>query len=252
MKYRKRAFRYKKYGEGFPIVIIPGLDGITDFFADIVPELSRHYTVIVYHLPLLAEAKAAGVKYTFDFIISDLKKVLEDLGVEKAHVIGESFGGVVTQVFVLKYPESVEQLILISSAPHFEISRKNRFLMKFLPITPQWLFARVHVKDVCESGDPDWAKNLFIREASWADRPSVIARIKIVSKVDLRDRISGITAPTLLLVGGADRFTGEESKKMNESLKNSQIIEIPGGGHLCHMTHPDKFLEETKKFLSIK
>jgi hypothetical protein len=34
MKQRKRYFRYKTYGEGFPVVIIPGLDGITTFFSD--------------------------------------------------------------------------------------------------------------------------------------------------------------------------------------------------------------------------
>lgn len=252
MKRKKRAFKYKKYGYGTPLVIIPGLDGVTEFFEDIVPELSCHFTVIVYHLPLLAEAKAVGEKYTFDFIVRDLKKVFDDLSVKKAHIIAESFGGVVTQIFALRHPDSVKRLILISTAPHFEISGMNRFLMKFLPITPQWLFARVHVKDVCEPGDPEWARSKFIREASWADRSSVMARINIVSRVDLRDKISEIKMPALLVVGGADRFTGEVSEKMCNSLNNCKIVEIEGGGHLCHMTHPDKFLEETANFLGFK
>ncbi len=246
---KKRPSRYKKYGSGPAVVIVPGLDGVTEFFSDIVPELTREFTVIVYHLPLLAEAREVGERYSFDFISADLKSVLAEIGVSKAHIIGESFGGVVTQVFALNYPETVRKLVLISTAPHFEISAKNRFQMLFLPLATQPVFARVHVYDVCERTDPRWAKEKFIREASWADRESVHARIKIVSRVDLRQRIGGIRAPTLLVVGGADRFTGEASRKMCDSLPDARTVEIPGGGHLCHMTHPERFVKETREFL---
>ena len=50
MAKRSRPFRYKTYGEGFPLVIIPGLDGITEFHADNIPEFSRHFKVVVYYL----------------------------------------------------------------------------------------------------------------------------------------------------------------------------------------------------------
>ena len=53
-----RPFRYKQYGEGAPVVIIPGLDGVTEFFADITPQLTPRHRVIVYYLPLLTAAPA--------------------------------------------------------------------------------------------------------------------------------------------------------------------------------------------------
>jgi len=249
MKRKKRPFRYKKYGSGPAVISVPGLDGATEFFSDIVPELTREFTVIVYHLPLLTEAREAGEEYTFDFLAADLKSVLDEMGITRTHIIGESFGGVVTQVFALDYPEYVEKLVLISTAPHFEISEKNRLQMFFLALVIQSVFARVHVRDVCERSDPRWAKEKFIREASWADRKSVHARTRIVSRMDLRGRIGGIRAPTLLVVGGADRFTGEASRKMRDSIPDGVIVEIPGGGHLCHMTHPELFVKEARRFL---
>lgn len=246
----KRPFRYRVYGEGPAVVLVPGLDGLTEFFADVVPELARHNTVVLYELPLRGDADALGVDYSFDFIASDLRGVLDELGVAQAHVVGESFGGVVSQVFALSYPDALLSLTLISSAPHFELSRKNKLLLPLFRITPMWLFARVHLGDVCEPDDPAWAKRLFVRGASYADHASVFARAQIVSRVDLRDRVSELKCPVLLVYGERDRFTGEASRRMAELVPHAQITAIEGGGHLCHMTQPKPFLAALQPFLA--
>jgi len=248
-KQKARPFKFKVYGEGSPLVIVPGLDGITEFFTDIIPELTPEYRVILYYLPLVAEAESAGEPYTFDFIAADLKKILDELGIKKAHIIGESFGGACTQVFALNYPDYVDKLVLVSTFARTDLSLRNRILVPLLPVIPQPMFARGHVYDVCEPDDPRWAKDLFIREASWADHASVVARIKIVNELDLRGKITSITAPVLLVVGGADRFTGKASKEMLKLLPDAKMVEIPGAGHLCHMTNPDKFARIALEFL---
>lgn len=245
-----RWFRYRQYGEGEPVVLVPGLDGLTEFFADIVPELARTNRVVVYELPLRGDADAAGRAYDFEYIASDLKSVLDELGIARAHIVGESFGGVVSQVFTLDNPAVPITLTLISSAPHFEVSRKNKLLLPLFAITPMWLFARVHLSDVCEPEDPAWAKRLFVRGASYADHASVYARAKIVSRVDLRSRVSELSCPVLLVVGSRDRFTGDASQRMAEMLPHAQVVSIEGGGHLCHMTHPKPFLAALQPFLT--
>jgi pimeloyl-ACP methyl ester carboxylesterase len=247
---RKRGFRYRVYGEGEPVVLVPGLDGLTEFFADVVPELARRNQVILYELPLRGEADAAGTDYSFEYLASDLKSVLDELGIARAHIVGESFGGVVSQTFALNHPEAVQTLTLISSAPHFEVSRKNRMLLPLFRITPMWLFARVHLSDVCEPEDPAWAKRLFVRGASYADHASVFARAQIVSRVDLRSRVSELRCPVLLVVGSRDRFTGDASRHMAKLVPQAQVVAIEGGGHLCHMTHPKPFLAAVQPFLA--
>jgi len=113
-----------------------------------------------------------------------------------------------------------------------------------------WLFARVHLSDVCEPEDPAWAKRLFVRGASYADHASVYARARIVSRVDLRSRVSEIRCPVLLVVGSRDRFTGEASRQMTQLVPQAQMVSIEGGGHLCHMTHPKLFLAAVQPFLA--
>jgi 3-oxoadipate enol-lactonase len=223
---------------------------LTEFFSDLVPELARNYRVIVYHLPLRGEADECGRSYSFEFIAEDLKSVLVELGIAKANVIGESFGGVVTQTFALDHPDAIDRLVLISTAPKFDLSMKNRLLLPLFRFTPMWLFARLHLRDVCEPQDPQWVKDLFVRGASWADHASVLARARIASRADLRARISEIKAPVLLVLGSSDRFTGEASRQMQELLPNARLVEIPEGGHLCHLTHPQQFLDAVLPFLA--
>lgn len=247
---KKRPFRYRAYGAGEPVVLIPGLDGLTEFFADIVPELSRYYRVVLFELPLRGEADSADVEYSFEYLAQDLKSVLDEQGIAAAHIVGESFGGVVAQTFALDEPAMVRSLTLISSAPYFEVSRKNRLLLPLFRITPMWLFARVHLPDVCEPDDPAWAKRLFVRGASYADHASVFARAQIVSRVDLRSRIAALTCPLLLVVGSLDRFTGDASRELAQRLPHAQLAVIEGAGHLCHMTKPHAFLEALLPFLA--
>jgi len=250
--YNVRPFKYKVFGKGQPVVIIPGLDGITEFFDDIYPALSVNYQVIKYYLPLLDEAKAAGKQYTYDFIVEDIKKILDELDIKKTHIIGESFGGSVTLHFALKYPALLDKLVVLSSAANFNLSWKVRFQQIFFPCVPMWLFARVHLYEVCEPVDPQWAKDMFVRNASWADHKTVVARGLIAAKHNVTDKVSGIKAPTLVMMGGEDRFTSDGSRELHKLLPNSELVIIPGSGHLCHMVKPDLFVREVEKHFNKK
>ncbi len=169
-----RPFRYKQYGEGSPVVIIPGLDGVTEFFADITPQLTPHHRVIVYYLPLLAEAQAAGVPYTFDFIVSDLKAVLDELHIDKTHVIGESFGGAVAQSFVLAHPDDGR-----TPHPHLDVrplraaAAHAAGALACSRTCPRRCSPACTWATSASGTTPKWAKEVFIRGAAWADHQSV-------------------------------------------------------------------------------
>jgi aminoacrylate hydrolase len=244
-----RPFRYKDFGDGPPVVIIPGLDGLTEFFADITPQLTPRHRVIVYYLPLLAEAEATGVPYTLDFIADDLRTVLDQLGIDKPHIIGESFGGAVAQTFVLAHPEMVDRLILISTCARFELPVRTQWVLRLQPYMPQALFARLHVNDVCERHDPQWAKEVFVRGAAWADHQSVLARGACLMTFDTRDRMGEIACPTMVVIGGADHMTGKASRETAELIPGCEVVTVPNGGHLCHMVDPDIFSKAALDFL---
>jgi pimeloyl-ACP methyl ester carboxylesterase len=128
----RQQIPYKEYGdlEKSTIVIIPGLDGITAFFQDIVPELTVKYHVVVYHLPLYL--KSNSDEYSFEYLAKDLRNTLVELKITKATIIGESFGGVVTQYFAYLYPTYVDRLILLSSMAKLDLPPEVSWKVKYL------------------------------------------------------------------------------------------------------------------------
>ena len=189
----------------------------------------------------------------------ELKSVIDEIGLQQIHLVGESFGGVVAQHFTLQYPSSVKSLALLSSLAKTslppEIQWKLDHLLpivatlgNYFPVFAQYLFANIHVEDVLEPHEPQFAKQLFIKEASAAHFYSVMSRIKIISKLDIADEVKAIEAPTLLIYGDDDHFTKKDSIALNSLIPNSELVSMPGG-HLPHVTSPLLFANIIKNFI---
>ena len=261
--------RYSTYGDRAkqPLVIIPGLDGCTVFFQGVVPELVRDFFVVVYDLPLYN-----GQNYTFSYLAADVTKALDELAIERAAIVGESFGGVVAQHVALEHSERVEALVLLSSLAKTELTAVVKlklhvllpvveFLGRAFPGLAQTIFAKVHASDVVESSEPSWARSLFVKEASWAHHASVMRRIKIVARLDIEDRVPRIAAPVLLIRGADDSFTGHTTARLRALLQSRgqvgtfpdgavDVVTLPGG-HLPHVTSSDLFARAVRDSLFV-
>lgn len=206
-------YKYKLYGsmKSNIVMFIPGLDGATSFFSDVIPEFTAQgYGVILIKLPLYT----GGYNYTFEYLSSEIISVLNELNIENIDcVVGESFGGVITQYIALNHPSKLKSMVLLSSlaktnVPYY-VEWKVTYLLPILKIIgfaspgfAQSLFARLHCEDVVEKTEAITIKDLFIKEASVAHFASVMERIKIVYKLDIRERIKHeIKIPTLILYG---------------------------------------------------
>jgi pimeloyl-ACP methyl ester carboxylesterase len=161
-----QPFIYKSYGsiDKDTIVVIPGLDGATAFFADVIPELTVNYHVVLFYIPLLPDGLNVS-EYTFEYMATKLTYVLDELQVQSANIVGESFGGIIGQHFAFMYPERVSKLVLFSSLaktqlpPEIEWKVQNllpvvSFLGKLHPSWAQGLFAYLHADDVVEPSEP--------------------------------------------------------------------------------------------------
>lgn len=253
-------FRYKSYGsrDKETIVVIPGLDGAMAFFNDIIPELTEQYHVIAFHIPLRVKSMKDS-DYTFSYFANEIKLIIDELGIDKASVVGESFGGVIAQHFALEHPERLAKLVLFSSLAKTDLPAEVQWKLDYImpvvemlggqfPGLAQILFAHVHVYDVVEPNESRYVRDLFIKEASVAHFFSVVARVRIVSKLDIVERVKAIQTPTLVVYGSDDHFTKEASKTLHELLPNSFISSLPGG-HLAHVTNPKMFANMIKNFV---
>ena len=264
--------RYRTYGNPAlpPVVLIPGLDGCASFYAGALPELTLERFVVVYELPLVSAANRE--EYTFSYLAKGLADVLDELDIDAAPVVGESFGGVVAMHAALEHETRVTRLLLLSSLAKTELTTEVwlkktfalpvvRLIGRAFPNVAQTIFAYVHASDVVEASEPEWVTNFFIKEASWAHHASVMQRIKIVAGLDIEDRVPSITAPVLLIRGADDTFTGHTTARLRALLQSRglvgtfpdgavDVVTLPGG-HLPHVTSSGLFARAVRDALFV-
>ncbi|MDT5269927.1 MAG: hypothetical protein QOH49_2113, partial [Acidobacteriota bacterium] len=103
---------YEEHGQGEPLVLVPGFGmGLWIWYRQ-VGAFAERFRVIVFDPRGVARTAAPDAPFTMLELADDLAALLEELEVERAHVLGASFGGFVAQEFALAHPARTRSLIL--------------------------------------------------------------------------------------------------------------------------------------------
>ena len=194
----------------------------------------------------------SSISYDLSDLAADLAALLDHLGIESAHLFGASLGGMVGQVFAVRYPERTRSLISLMSTPALEISRPDPHARAVLLTAPgpsrDELIA--HILRVCEAlagqdGHPidreaitDYAETVF--EVGPYPVGTARRHAAIVASGDRRDEVATITAPTLVLHGDKDPLLGLECGEATaELIDGAKLVVLEGAGHyLARQTWP--------------
>jgi pimeloyl-ACP methyl ester carboxylesterase len=106
----------ERYGHGEPLVMIPGLGAGNWLWAKNTPALAKHFALIMPELRGSGRSDKPDQLYKVALFAADVKSVLDQFGISKAHVLGASLGGFVAQYFAATWPERVDKLILVSTS----------------------------------------------------------------------------------------------------------------------------------------
>ena len=108
---------YQQFGEGPPLVMIHGITGnLAIWHLEIVPALLNEFRITTYDLRGHGYSDVPPTGYTTAHHATDLKNLLDQLGIGKTHVMGHSFGADIALHFAILYPERVERLVLVEPA----------------------------------------------------------------------------------------------------------------------------------------
>lgn len=241
----EQSFKYIETGAGEPIVLLHGLFGGYGNFDAILHHFSKKYSVIIPKFPLyeleVADTTVEGmVKYVEDFIVYK--------NLSQIHLLGNSLGGHVAQMYVLQHPEKVKTLLLTGSSGLFENSLGDAYPRK-------GDYEYVKQKAAATFYNPAFATKELVDEVYEVvnDRARALRMVVLAKSAvrhNLRERIPEITLPVCLIWGKEDSvtpaFVGEEFHKL---LKNSELHIIEACGHAPMMEHPDRFIEIMERFL---
>ena len=115
---------YSIQGEGFPIIFLHGFGSKKESFMAQIPELSGHFKVITVDMRGAGKSSRPNYYYSMDMFADDVKGLMDYLKINIAHIVGFSFGGMIAQKFVLKYPSYVAKLILINTSGLMKVPKE--------------------------------------------------------------------------------------------------------------------------------
>jgi len=205
------------------------------------------------HPPLLVDDKHA---YTIDTFGEDLRAVLDELGIEKAQILGYSMGAVAALRFATRWPERVDRLVLVSAMASRlpeEIIKRAKIVEEILnreglEETYKFYFSGPLFEGAFNNDDFNSKVEHVLKKATphgflgcfrvTIDRPSMV------------NELLKITAPTLILVGERDRHYLVEADLLVEKIPNARKFVVKNAGHALTFQEPSAFEDEVMKFIS--
>jgi pimeloyl-ACP methyl ester carboxylesterase len=160
---RRATLSILSAGTGDPVVCVHGLGGTKASFLPTVAALADTYRVIALDLPGFGESdKPIAAAYDAPYFANAVADLMDELGIDSAHIIGNSLGGRVSIELGLLHPDRVRELILLSPALAWLRERRLKWLLQ-LPLprlgliqpTPRFI-AEPIVRRIIPGGDRGW------------------------------------------------------------------------------------------------
>jgi 2-hydroxy-6-oxonona-2,4-dienedioate hydrolase len=239
-------FKFIEEGEGDVLMLLHGLFGALSNFKDLIEHFRRNYKVVVPILPLLElDLLHTSVGGLQKFV----NRFVEHRGYNNIHLMGNSLGGHVALVYILKNPERIRSLILTGSSGLFENGMGDTY-----PKRGDREYIRN--KTALTFYDPNLATDELVNEVFEITNNrlkviKIIALAKSAIRNNLGEEISQIKQPTCLIWGNNDSITPPfVGKEFHRLIPNSELHFIDKCGHAPMMEVPVEFNRILEGFLA--
>ncbi len=195
--------------------------------------------------------------FTLEQMAEDAIAVLDAAGIETAHVVGASMGGVISQIVAVKHAHRVRSLTLVCTAcrnhpwrqellQSWAKTAEEKGMIEVGKEAAQWVMSPRSFRRLVPAFT--WMGPL----AALRPRHSFVSQIDAIlnTREDLVDQLSTITAPTMVIVGNQDILTPRgDSEEIAERIPNAELVVISGAAHGLMMEHSTTFNKILIEFL---
>ena len=273
---------YETEGEGQPLVLLGGGPSYSHKYLQPLHALASDARLIFYDQRGTGQSdKANPQDYTVEANVEDLEQLRRELDLDSCIVLGHSWGGMLAQAYVLKYPTHVSKLILADA--FCSIADLNAALMRLRNAVPEEtraIYDRYEREGQYEDPDgypEEYAAAVWIAwEPVWISIPppeylqdtsresaadvyramwgeeSAFKVTGTLAQFDVSGQLHEIRVPTLVIVSTNDMPTVAMAQKTAELIPNARLEVFEHSRHFPFIEEPDKFLSLIREFIRDK
>ncbi len=246
---------WREQGSGEPVLFLHGLGGSRTSWQPQLAGLSETFRCIAWDMPGYGASEPLG-PLTFVAVADAVARLLDAAGVERAHLVGESLGGMQALHAALRHPGRIRRLVLAGTSAAFGLDGTNPDTWRAARLAP--LSAGLTTGDIAErvltsvAGPGLGAAALAMRVAAFAriGAAGLSAAIECLPSHNVVDQLARIGAPALVVVGRLDTETPVAySRMLAEGLPAAELVVLDDVGHLVASEAPQTFNNLTRAFL---
>jgi 3-oxoadipate enol-lactonase len=238
---------YETSGQGDPLVLIHGLGACHKMWQPQIEPFSEHFKVVAYDVRGHGESSGYDEKYSVGLFATDLKVLLDELGIGKAHICGLSMGGLIAQQFAIDCPSMVDRLVLCGTFCHLGIRRNllmaltrvlNRIVLAFISMDTN---ARIGAKGLFKKKEQEELRDFFVREVSRISKKEYSKVIAATYAFDSLRWLREIESPTLILNAEGEKHERQQTEIMQREIRDSRVELIMDAFHATNLERPAEF-----------
>ena len=259
MNIMNKNIYYKEYGSGDPIVFLNGMMMGTNSWSPFTNKLSKDYRTITVDLLDQGRSDSSEDSYNIDVQVEFLKQFLQELNLEKVHLLGTSYGGKVALSFATKYPSSIKSLIL-SNTDSYTTNIMNDIGKSwiygastldseiFSTLVMPYIYSCGYYEENHEEIKAKGKAFDNILDEEWYGRFK--RGIESAKGYNVYNELKRIKRPTLIISSEFDIVTPIGYQKLiHEQIEGSKWVIMKGAGHASMYEKPEEFLSIVMKFL---
>lgn len=214
--------------------------------------LIRHFRVLRYDTRGHGQSSVAPGPYSIEMLGGDAIRLLDHLGIARAHVCGLSMGGITAMWLAIHHPQRIDRLVLSNTAacigPPDNWNKRVAAVQQHgvasiaAAVVTRWLtpeYAQAHPHQVAH----------LVAMLGATDAQGYAANCIAVRDSDLRAEVARIAAPTLVITGSGDLATPPaDGRFLHEQIRGSRYVEFDAA-HLSNQQQPDRFNAAVCDFL---
>jgi pimeloyl-ACP methyl ester carboxylesterase len=246
---------YESFGDGPALLLIQGIGYARWSWDPIVPALAERFRVLSFDNRGIGESDVPPPPYSARELAQDGLAVLDDAGVDRAHVLGASLGGMAAQELAAGFPERVDRLVLACTTPGGAgavpmPAQTVALMQEAAALAPEVAMRRFVENALAPHADRALVDDLYERRI--ANPPDPIGwQGQAAAGMGFDGSGLTVAAPTLILHGSEDAVVDPgNAALLAERIPGARVELFSGCGHLFFWEQPERSAKTVAEFLA--